>query len=345
MVIPPRVKRGDAVAIVSPSWGAVGAVPHRAERAARYLESLGLRVKFMANARRNEGWASAPPQDRADDINAAFADPDVSVVLAAIGGNHSNQLLPRLDWDLIASNPKIFQGYSDITVLHWAIAGRTGLRTFYGPALIPELGEWPAPLPLTAGSLEDAWLSPRPISVVAAPEWTDERVEWTTEDVSAPRARRMRRGDGWRWLRPGRAAGWLFGGCLETICWHIKGSANWLDLDGAVLLLEISEEHPAPAHVDAYLSDLEQLAVFDQVTGVMFGRPAGYSDAAVSDLERVLCARTESAGIPVVANVDCSHTDPMLTLPFGNWTELDSERNLISLRDVATSAEEAPGGV
>ena len=66
------------------------------------------------------GWTAGSGQERAADINAAFADPDVSVVLAAIGGNHSAQLLPYLDFELIAANPKVFQGYSDNTLLHWA---------------------------------------------------------------------------------------------------------------------------------------------------------------------------------------------------------------------------------
>jgi muramoyltetrapeptide carboxypeptidase len=68
------------------------------------------------------------------------------VVLAAIGGDHAVELLPHLDYDLIRANPKLFQGYSDVTVLHWALLRRAGLVTFYGPALLPELGEHPAVL-------------------------------------------------------------------------------------------------------------------------------------------------------------------------------------------------------
>ncbi len=261
MVVPARVSAGDTVAIVSPAAGAVGSHPHRAERAQRYLEALGLRVRFMPNARRADGWASAPARHRADDIHAAFADPEITVVLAGIGGNHSNQVVPLLDWDLIRANPKIFQGYSDISVLHWALARNAGLRTFYGPALIPELGEWPAPLSDTAASLEAAWFGEMPLALAPARAWTEERIDWRTEDRDAPRARTMQPSDGRHWLRGGAAAGWLFGGCLETICWHLKGSQSWLDLDGAVLFLETSEEAPSPAHVDAYLTDLEQLGV------------------------------------------------------------------------------------
>ncbi|MGH2754429.1 MAG: LD-carboxypeptidase, partial [Actinomycetota bacterium] len=94
---PSPIKEGSAVAVVSPSFGASGRWPHRAERGTRYVESLGLWVKTMPNADRQDGWVSAPAAERADDIHRAFEDEDVSVVVASIGGNHCNQLLPYLD--------------------------------------------------------------------------------------------------------------------------------------------------------------------------------------------------------------------------------------------------------
>src|SRR3712207_4930922 len=107
LTIPPPVEPGMAVALVAPSFGAIGAWPHRVERATAYLRSLGLEVRPMPNAARNEGWASAPPQARAADLHQAFADDEVGVVLCAIGGNHSNQVLPHLDFDLVAAHPKV----------------------------------------------------------------------------------------------------------------------------------------------------------------------------------------------------------------------------------------------
>ena len=101
VIRPRRVRAGDTVAVVSPAFGAVGRWPHRVERATAYLESLGLKVRLMPNAARSDGWASAPPEDRVADLHAAFADDEVAVVLCGIGGNHSNQLLPFLDFELI----------------------------------------------------------------------------------------------------------------------------------------------------------------------------------------------------------------------------------------------------
>ena len=113
-------------------------------------------------------------------------------------------------------------------------------------------------------------------------------------------------------IRSGVAEGPLIGGCLETICWHLKGSAYWPDFSGAVLMLESSEELPSPAHVDSYLTDLAQLGVLDSIAGLIYARPYGYSDAEREALWRVLEAH---ARCPALANVDCGHADPMLTLP------------------------------
>lgn len=280
---------------------------------------------MMPNAALATGWVAGTPQERVDDIHAAFADDSVDAILCAIGGNHSNQLLPLLDYDLIAAHPKIFQGYSDVTVLHWAFAKHARLGTYYGPALCSELGEYPEVLDYTDRWLRAAWFEDRDLDFDAPDEWTDEFLDWEKK-ADLERARKKNAGDGWRSIRAGVAEGPLFGGCLETICWHLKGSSEWLDLAGAVLFLETSEEGPSPAHVDAYLTDLELLGVFDEIAGLVVGRPAAYSPDDAEILWRVVEERTRAAGIPVLGNVDAGHTDPMLTLPLGARARLDTER-------------------
>jgi muramoyltetrapeptide carboxypeptidase LdcA involved in peptidoglycan recycling len=333
---PPRVRPGDTVAVVSPSFGAVGRWPHRAERATDYLASLGLNVKLMPNAARDHGWVSAPPEARASDLNAAFADDEVAVVLASIGGNHSNQVLPHLDFDLIAAHPKVLQGYSDVTVLHWALAKHAGLSTFHGPALVSELGEFPLVLPPTDTWLRAAWFGGGAIEYEPAQAWTDELLDWDVQaDLARPRE--LRPGEGWVTIRDGRATGPLLGGCLETLCWHVKGSSSWLDPAGAILFLETSEEAPPPASVDSYLTDLEQLGVFDAAVALLLGRPYGYAADDREALWDVVARRTDAAGIPVLADVDCGHTDPMLVLPIGAVAELDVGARRLALTEAPTT--------
>ena len=327
--LPPRVVAGDTVAIVSPSWSALGRWPHRLARGTAYLESLGLKVRVMPNATKSDRWVAGTPQERADDLNSAFADPDIGLVLAAIGGNHSNQLAPLLDYDLIAEHPKPFVGYSDNTVLHWAIHQRTGLVTFYGPSPVLALAEDGAGEGLHVMEYTDryfraALMDGDVLDYDAAPAWTEEFLDFDKKlDVGRPR--QVEPNPGWVVLREGEARGPLLGGCLETIAWHLKGSEWWLDFEGAVLFLETSEEAPSPAHVDGYLTDFEQLGVFDAVTGLVVGRPAYFAHDDVELLHHVMHERTRHAGIPVLANFDCGYTDPMATLPLGAEVHLDTE--------------------
>lgn len=337
LLIPPRVREGDAVAVVSPSAPAVGRWPHRVERAVGYLESLGLRARVMPNAAAVRGWVSGTPQERVADLHAAFADPEVSVILCAIGGNHSNQLLPYLDYDLVRANPKVFQGYSDMSVLHWAFLRHAGLRTFYGPALVSELGEYPSVLPYTDRWLRAAWFGSEPLRFAPAEAWTDELLDWN-QKLDLTRPRELRPSDGWLTIREGRAEGRLVGGALESVCWHLKGSEAWVDLDGAILFLESSEEAPPPPYVDSYLTDLEQLGVFDTVSALIWARPYGYTEEWLPVLWDVLRARTEAAGIPILANVECGHTSPMLTLPLGARALVDAGARRFEMLEPATAA-------
>jgi muramoyltetrapeptide carboxypeptidase len=311
---------------VSPSWFAAGAFPHRVDRGRDYIESLGLRLKVMPNAMAIGDWTAGTPQQRADDLHAAFADPEVSVVLSAIAGNHSNELVDLLDYDLIRANPKIFQGLSDVTVLHCALHRYAGLVTFYGPALVTNLAEYPAVFELTDRCMRAAWFGDAPIEYGAASEWSDEFLDFATK-ADLTRARERHRGEGWVWLHPGTATGLIFGGCLESLCWHVKGSAEWPDLDGCVLMLELSEDAPTPAAVASYLTDLGRLGATDQIRGLVFSRPINYRPDDIPVLWRVVRDATEGLGIPVLANFDCGHSDPMLTVPLGVEVRLDSTTN------------------
>jgi muramoyltetrapeptide carboxypeptidase len=323
LIRPAPVRPGATVAVDSPCSPVVFWWEHRAAQARSYLESLGLQIRVMPHSGQAMAGAQVSPQSRAEDLHAAFSDPDVAAVLAAIGGDHAVELLPHLDYQLIRANPKLFQGYSDLTVLHWALLQRAGLITFYGPALLPELGEYPAVLPHTDTWLRAAWFGSTPLRFVPATTYTDEFLDWDQRQ-DRMRPRDLRPSGGWVTIRGGVAEGQLVAGCLETICRHLKGSPVWLDLQGALLVLETSEEVPPPHQVDAYLAELADAAVFEQITGLVVARPYGYDQDRTLRFWSLVASRTEASGVPVLGNVECGHADPMLTLPLGIRARIDA---------------------
>ena len=186
---PARLQRGDTVGIVSPSWYGGDAFAHRVARGVAHLEALGFKVVIAPHALNSAGHVYDTPQHRASDLHAMFADSQVRAIIATIGGDRSCHLLPLLDWDLIRANPKIFLGFSDITVLNVAIWTMTGLGTFNGPTLMTDWAEYPHMPGYAETYALRAIATPEPIGVIEpSPWWTDEFLNWETQaDLARPR--------------------------------------------------------------------------------------------------------------------------------------------------------------
>ena len=331
---PPRLREGDTVGVISPSWGGGAAYPHWVERGVKYLESLGFRVKLAPHAMNSVGYVSDTPENRAADIHEMFRDPVVKAVVAMIGGDHSCHLLPLLDFDLIRENPKILMGYSDVTVLNVAIWAKTGLVTFNGPALMVELAEYPKVFGYTERHMLEALCSVEPVGQVEPSAWwTEEELDWgEREDLT--RARSGRASSGWTWLKEGSGEGFLVGGCLESMQ-HLRATPYWPDLDGAILFLETSEEKPEPERVDGILMDYENMGVFERIRGLLFGRPMCYEPEERKQLREVILERTAGYYFPVVVDMDFGHTSPMLTLPVGCRALVDANRERFEIVEPA----------
>jgi muramoyltetrapeptide carboxypeptidase len=333
IIRPPRLRPGDTIGIVSPSWGGAGAYPPRVERGIRAIQELGFQARLAPHALGQAGYVSDTPVNRAADINGLFADPQVRAILAAIGGDHSCHLLPLLDFDLIRANPKIFMGFSDITVLNVAIWQRTGLVTFNGPALLTDFGENPAMQDYTREIfLRTVTRAAPPGLIQASAYWTEASQNWAEDKDLQPR--HLRPSAGWTWLKPGRAEGRLIGGCIESLQ-HLRGTSFWPDWHGAVWFFETSEDKPTPEDVDSMLMDYQNMGILDQLAGLLVGRPMRYNPAEKEALRQVVLERTRGYSFPVVTDMDFGHTSPQLTLPLGCLARIDSENKVVEILESA----------
>jgi len=138
-----RLKKGDLIAIYSPSAAATVFAKERYARAKAFLEAKGYRIKEGSLTHKRDFYRSGSIQERVDELNALIRDPEVRCILSTIGGMNSNSLLPYLDYEAIKKDPKIFVGYSDVTALLLGIYAKTGLTTYYGPAMVASFGEFP----------------------------------------------------------------------------------------------------------------------------------------------------------------------------------------------------------
>ncbi|HLD26487.1 MAG TPA: S66 peptidase family protein [Patescibacteria group bacterium] len=338
LIIPPPLTQEATIGFISPSAGLAPFAMHRIQRAIDYLERLGYQVKLGKHSLQNNGYVSASVDERIDDIHCMFADPSVKMILATIGGNHCNQLISKLDYNLIRHHPKIFVGYSDLTVLHYAIQSQAGLSTYYGPCAMTQFGEFPKPLEYTVKNFfamtSDTKVLGKYLDIYSSHFWTDEVLDWFKNEDSL-RPRKLKKNKGFEWLRRGKAHGLLLGGAIPSIH-HLAGTQYWIDCKNNIFFIDIPEgnnlyEGLSIGSVDAYLADLYNLGVFQSISGLIIGRPYRYSEKDYESLKKIIEKYTFEFNFPILFNVDLGHTDPMTTIRYGSEACMDSTKNFLSM--------------
>jgi muramoyltetrapeptide carboxypeptidase LdcA involved in peptidoglycan recycling len=341
---PPKPKPGDRVAVISPSAGLPQTFPAVHELGLRRLrDELGLEPVEYPTTR----VLGAPPADRARDINAAFADPDITAVLAVIGGDDQITVVPRLDADLIRANPKPFFGYSDNTnLLHFL--WRHGIVGFHGGSTMVHLGRGGRTHQDTMASLRAALFTPGWFDLTAPLAFSDESRDWADPSYldAEPPARPAP--GGWTWHRPEaviEAPTW--GGNLEIVGWLLMADRDVPaqdEVDGQVLILETSEEMPRADEVFRTLRNMGERGLLGRFAALLMGRAKAWERnhqttmderAAYASDQRAAVLQAMAAYNPdatIVFDVDFGHTDPQLIIPYGGLVRIDGPSRTISVR-------------
>jgi muramoyltetrapeptide carboxypeptidase len=313
-VKPARLKEGDTVGLVMPSSAQWDPVP--IDILLDTLKALGLQSRVGRHVYDRRGYFAGRDEDRAADLNAMFADPEVRAVHCVRGGWGAARLLPLLDWNTIARNPKILVGYSDITALLLSVHAKTGLVTFHGPV---GASTW--------NSFNVDWMK---------------RVLWNAEaatfaNLKEPNDTLVPVRNRTRVITPGKARGRLLGGNL-TVFTTIIGSAYLPDFRDSILFLEDVEE--APYRLDRMLTQLKLAGILGQVKGVVWGTcdgctpGEGFGSLTIPD---VLDDHVKPLGVPAYAGAMIGHVDRQFTLPLGVQVELDADAGTITMLESAVA--------
>jgi muramoyltetrapeptide carboxypeptidase LdcA involved in peptidoglycan recycling len=287
---------------------------------------FGLEVVEYPSTQFTPEQASHNPEARAADLNAAFADASIAAIFAVIGGDDSVRILPYLDVAAAVANPKVFMGYSDTATQLLALAA-AGLTTFNGPAVmagLAQVGSQPGLEEHIRSILFDPSESydyrPYDYRLGDAPDWTNQPGDQMGERT--PDA-------GWRWLQGSAPArGRLTGGCIEVLDMMV-GTPSWPAVGffaDRILFLETSEDVPTPAQVGFWLRNYGAQGILNRISGLVFGRPRGYTPEQTTELDRIIIERLAEWGatdIPVLAGADFGHIDPQWILPHNVLAELD----------------------
>ncbi|MFJ8712828.1 S66 peptidase family protein [Streptomyces violaceus] len=340
---PPKPSPGDRIAVISPSSGLPGLFPLPYELGLERLrKEYGLDpVEYPATRK-----MGSSPRERADDIHAAFSDPDIKAVIASIGGDDQITVLPLLDRELIRANPKPFFGMSDNTNL-LAFLRNSGIVGYHGGSVMCELGRPGAMHPQTAGSLRAALFTSGPYELKPAERWRDVDRDWA-DPATFDAEPETRPGAGWTWVNSDRVIeGRSWGGCLEILGWLLMADREIAhdpsEYDGGVLLLETSEDMPSAMEVFSTLRNMGERGLLRRFPALLMGRPKTWfferpntpdeaARYASDQREAVLRAmRAYAPDTTIVFDVDFGHTDPQLVIPYGGTVRVDGPDRRITV--------------
>ena len=299
---PNRLKRGDTIGIIAPSSPPDQKSLHKS---LQFIEALGLNYKIGESVNSVYGYLAGTDDERLDDLHQMFADPNIAGIICACGGYGAARYTDRINFDLIAHNPKVFWGYSDITFLHTAIERYAGFVTFHGPMLASDVGK-------------DTFQEKSAKMFEQLFEPTVLQYDESFASIET--------------FHPGQCQSELVGGNLSLLSNGI-GTKFEVNTKGKILIIEDVDEEPY--RVDCMLNQLRQAHKFDDVAGIIiadFSHAEPQKRKVSLTLDEVFEHYFGNLSIPIVKDVKIGHCQPHFAVPLGANAFLDADEKTITIQ-------------
>jgi muramoyltetrapeptide carboxypeptidase len=301
MIKPSALKPNATIGIMSPSsW----LNEPDLKTAVSVFENKGYKLVLGKSVFLKEFTYAGTPQERANDINGMFANPNIDAIICARGGYGANRVLPLIDYDLIKANPKIFMGYSDITAYLTSITQQTGLVTFHGPML----SSFKKGLVDFNFDLLEAVLSETKSITIHPPAELPTRI-----------------------LKSGKGEGPLWGGNMCLLINRL-GTADQLNTNGAILFIEDVDEYLYA--FDRMLVHMKKTGMFENIKGLIIGELVDmkdYDDPFGKSTNEIVMDVCGDLDIPIISNFPCGHGIYQASLPISISVQLDANSDSPSL--------------
>lgn len=312
-IISQKLISGDQIRVIAPSRSASIISKSNFDIAnERMQKEFGTLITFGKNIEEKDIFNSSSVEARISDFHEAFGDKNVNMISTMIGGFNSNQLLKYIDWDLIKNNPKIICGYSDVTVLANAIFAKTGLVTYLGPHF-STFGQKEY-LDYTIEYFKKCLMNNNEYLITPSKEWLDD--SWyKNQDKREPITN-----EGYWVVQSGIAEGTTIGGNLSSFS-LLLGTEYIPSFDNSILFLEVDNYTQGVdiLEFDRQLQSILQQKESDKIKGIIVGRFQKSSNVTREELDYIFKTKKELKNIPIIANVDFGHTNPMITFPIGGY--------------------------
>ncbi|HRY51548.1 MAG TPA: LD-carboxypeptidase, partial [Candidatus Paceibacterota bacterium] len=305
---PVRLRPGDLIGLISPSGPVVDLA--RVERGVRYLERRGYRVRMGRHALKVHGFLAGTDEERLADLHEMFEDREVKAIICLRGGYGLTRLLPRLNYELVASHPKIVVGFSDITALQLALWRHCRMVTFHGPMVQADFSG-------------------------VTDEVTEESL-WRLLTIPDPPTPYVLPEAHWGPVRGGHVTGRLIGGNLSLLT-SLVGTPYQPSFRKALLFVEeVAEE---PYRIDRMFTQLIHAGVPKKIAGLLTGQfshcIARVAGRPSFTLDEVLGGQEKEWGVPWVSNLPFGHVRRKITLPIGVRARLDFDQRELRFLEAA----------
>jgi muramoyltetrapeptide carboxypeptidase len=298
IIQPPALRKGDKVGLLAPASSfSRGDFLSGCER----LREMGYEPVYAQDIFDRDIYFAGTAERRTREFHELWQREDIAALICVRGGYGSNYLLEKLDYTIIAAQPKILFGCSDITSLLTAITDRTGLVTFHGPMVAKDIAGQTLEL--------SSWSN----ALTGAANW------------NIPTA-------GVEILRPGKVEGRLYGGCLSMLVASLATPFE-IQTEGTILFIEDVAERPF--RIDRMLMQLRLAGKLEGARGFVFGEMLDClppKDETYT-LQQVIMRVLEPYNVPIVYGLKSGHvTSGNITLPIGVQAELAAENSGVTLR-------------
>lgn len=314
-ILPDILKKGDTVAVVTLSAPDAALNRELFDRGVSYLKDKGFNVWIAPNALQSKGYMVTDCKTQVEDLHKAFSNPQIKAIFLSGGGFNANRLLPLIDYELISKHPKIIMGMSNMSVVLNAIYAKTKLITFYGPAVVFNMGNLEGLDSYSENLLWQSIMVEEPIGIIPV----------FTERIA---------------IKHGKAIGKLIGGNLTSIQ-SLLGTPYEPIWEDSIFFWEdcFAEIH----NIDMILTHFKIANVFSKISGMLVGKPLEIAEKEFSDarsLVEMISEVCDGYNFPILYNIDFGHNTEKATMPIGIVAEIDTTTNDVKILKSAVKRHE-----
>ncbi len=295
MLRPEPLKNGDKVAIIAPASCVKEKEIKNTEKS---MQLLGLEPIFYPSCFAKHGYLAGTDDIRLKDLHEAFLNKEAKAVICIRGGYGCGRIIKDIDFDIIKENPKLFLGYSDISVIHIAINQICDIMTIHGT--MPSIN-WERSDEATVNALKKCLF------------------DFPEGQIMNPPGEKLQQ------LVPGKARGRIIGGNLSLLV-STLGSPFEIDTKGKILFIEDIGEKPYS--IDRMLNALSLSGKFDDAVGIILGPFVDCeetTDEPALTVHQIFDEVIKPHNKPTIMNFRCGHIYPQITFPMGAMTEIDAD--------------------